>query len=336
MLRQVFSEEVEAKLIQLWGEHVKTKSGTMMKRSVKEKEVAEALTAYSRQLGDTESVYTASVIHSKIDNLKTKAKEHYKRFRRMTATGRPVGDPSEDGAFDLAAAVATWSNFKTWHREFSTVPGFGPQSSLSSTSFVESSDPGTQVAQLPTPAAQPQPSSDDLYPRPNLSGADSEEDDTNATRDLLLFGPSSPLPSTPGGPHASSPQPSAATPTARSLSPSAAASYIPGSHGAKRNAASQDPEDHGSVGAEVAKKKKRKVAGTGGGIEAVMSAFTNSQRELQQNQQRFTTALIEQQREHTQALIQSQIKQQQEASAALMNSQMAFQAKLFAELFKEK
>ena len=55
MPRQVFSEEVEAKLIQLWGEHVKTKSGTMMKRSVKEKEVAEALTAYSRQLGDTES-----------------------------------------------------------------------------------------------------------------------------------------------------------------------------------------------------------------------------------------------------------------------------------------
>ena len=74
MPRQVFSEEVEAKLIQLWGEHVKTKSGTMMKRSVKEKEVAEALTAYSRQLGDTESVYTASVIHSKIDNLKTKGR----------------------------------------------------------------------------------------------------------------------------------------------------------------------------------------------------------------------------------------------------------------------
>ena len=51
MPRQVFSEEVEEKLIQLWGEHVKTKSGTMMKRSVKEKEEAEALTAYSRQLG---------------------------------------------------------------------------------------------------------------------------------------------------------------------------------------------------------------------------------------------------------------------------------------------
>ena len=51
----------------------------MKKRSVKEKKVAEVLTAYSHQLGDLESVYTASVIHSKIDNLKTQAKENYKK-----------------------------------------------------------------------------------------------------------------------------------------------------------------------------------------------------------------------------------------------------------------
>ena len=123
MPRQVFSEEVEAKLIQLWGEHVKKKSGTMMKRSVKEKEVAEALTAYSRQLGDTESVYTASVIHSKIDNLKTKAKEHYKRFRRMTATGSPVGDTSEDGACTLIIVQKTGSRNK-------------PQRSLNKINFI--------------------------------------------------------------------------------------------------------------------------------------------------------------------------------------------------------
>ena len=69
------------------------------KRSVKEKKVAEVLTAYSHQLGDLESVYTVSVIHSKIDNLKTQAKENYKKYRKMTATGSPVGDPSEDSAF---------------------------------------------------------------------------------------------------------------------------------------------------------------------------------------------------------------------------------------------
>ena len=80
MPRQVFSEEVEAKLIQLWGEHVKKKSGTMMKRSVKEKEVAEALTAYSRQLGDTESVYTASVIHSKSTTSKQRQRNTTRGF----------------------------------------------------------------------------------------------------------------------------------------------------------------------------------------------------------------------------------------------------------------
>ena len=48
MPRQVFGGEVEANLIQLRGEHVRTKSGTTQKRSVKEKEVAEALPAYLR------------------------------------------------------------------------------------------------------------------------------------------------------------------------------------------------------------------------------------------------------------------------------------------------
>ena len=66
MPRQVFGGEIEANLIQLKGEHVRTKSGTTKKRSVKEKEVAEALTAYLRQLGEMESAFTASVVHSKI------------------------------------------------------------------------------------------------------------------------------------------------------------------------------------------------------------------------------------------------------------------------------
>ena len=107
MPRQVFSEEVEAKLIHLWGVgHIRMKGGTVKKRSVKEKEVAEAVTAYSRQLGDIESVCTASVVHSKTDNLKAKAKEQYKKYRKMKATGSPVKDPSEDSTFDLTTAVA--------------------------------------------------------------------------------------------------------------------------------------------------------------------------------------------------------------------------------------
>ena len=70
MPRQVFGGEVEANLIQLRGEHIRTKSGTTQKRSVKEKEVAEALTAYLGQLGEMESVFTASVVRSKIKGYK--------------------------------------------------------------------------------------------------------------------------------------------------------------------------------------------------------------------------------------------------------------------------
>eukprot|EP00117_Sycon_ciliatum_P009588 scpid100057/ scgid11820/ len=91
MPRQVFTEEIEAKLIQLWGEYVKNKSGTMVRRSVKEKEIGEALTRFARQLDNTDVEFTASVVHHKIDNLKAKAKEHYKKYRKMTATGSPAG-----------------------------------------------------------------------------------------------------------------------------------------------------------------------------------------------------------------------------------------------------
>ena len=52
----------------------------------------------------------------------------------MKATGSPVKDPSEDSTFDLTAAVAKWNNFRSWHHEFCNVPGFSPQSSISSTS----------------------------------------------------------------------------------------------------------------------------------------------------------------------------------------------------------
>eukprot|EP00117_Sycon_ciliatum_P010189 scpid100544/ scgid12188/ len=136
MLRQVFTEEIEAKLIQLWGEYVKNKSGTMVRRSVKEKEIGEALTRFARQLDNTDVEFTASVVHHKIDNLKAKAKEHYKKYRKMTATGSPAGDAGDDAAYDLTAAYATWTNFRTWHGIFKDVPGFGPLQSICSATIV--------------------------------------------------------------------------------------------------------------------------------------------------------------------------------------------------------
>ena len=84
---QVFGGEVEANLIQLRGEHVGTKS-------VK-KEVAEALTAYLRQLGEMESVFTASVVHSKINNFENEGNKKYRKRRQLVVLLQ-IGDPSED------------------------------------------------------------------------------------------------------------------------------------------------------------------------------------------------------------------------------------------------
>ena len=105
---QVFGGEVEANLIQLRGEHVRMKSGTTKKRSMKEKEVgttkkrsmkekevAEALTAYLRQLGEMESVFTASVVHSKINNVENEGNKKYRKRRQLVVLLQ-VGDPSED------------------------------------------------------------------------------------------------------------------------------------------------------------------------------------------------------------------------------------------------
>ena len=141
MPRVVFSAEVEQRLIELWGKYQREKSGTMMKRAVAEKRIADELNLYAKQLsgGDQEMIYTAAIVHNKIDNLKTKARDQYKKYRKKTATGSPAGDASEDSSYDLGTAFATWTNFKSWHRIFKTVPGYGPMNSISSVSVCGSS-----------------------------------------------------------------------------------------------------------------------------------------------------------------------------------------------------
>lgn len=92
MPRQLFSDEVENRLIELWAEYQRNKSGTMVKRGHKEKEIADKLNSYARELGAEDSDYTALMIHNKIDNLKSKAKEIYRRNRRATSTGNAADD----------------------------------------------------------------------------------------------------------------------------------------------------------------------------------------------------------------------------------------------------
>lgn len=64
MPRQLFSDEVESRLIELWGEYERNKSGTMVKRSHKEKDFADKLNSYARQLGAEDS-YTSLMVQNK-------------------------------------------------------------------------------------------------------------------------------------------------------------------------------------------------------------------------------------------------------------------------------
>ena len=88
--RLVFSDGLEERLIALWVEYQTKKSGVMMKRA--KKEIAEKLNLYAKEIGENME-FSPSVVHNKIDNLKSKAKDHYKKFRRATATGSAV-DPA--------------------------------------------------------------------------------------------------------------------------------------------------------------------------------------------------------------------------------------------------
>ena len=57
--------------------------------------MAEALTAYLRQLGEIESVFTASVVHSKINNVENEGNKKYRKRQQLVVLLQ-VGDPSED------------------------------------------------------------------------------------------------------------------------------------------------------------------------------------------------------------------------------------------------
>ena len=114
-----FNDELEQKLIELWGEQQRRKGGQMIKRKVREMEMVEALNKYAVQLyGEkNEHEFSLKVVSNKIDNLKSKARDFYKKYTVSTQTGAAVGDGcgGNAGNLDLAAAGAKWGNFKLWH-----------------------------------------------------------------------------------------------------------------------------------------------------------------------------------------------------------------------------
>ena len=150
MPRVMFSQELEGKLIELWNGHLRRPPGGTVRRSYAEKEIAIKLNLFAEQLGE-EALYTASIVHSKIDNMKTKAKGLYETYTKKTATGMPVGEVDEDSTYDLESAYTAWSNFKIWHTKMGDIPGFGPTKSLSSTAVARSSTGKPHCSQAQTP-----------------------------------------------------------------------------------------------------------------------------------------------------------------------------------------
>ena len=86
MPKLVFNDEMEGKLIELWAHYQRVKSGTMKKRLQKEKKIAEELNLYARSVG-LDMTFDGKMVHNKIDNLKAKSKELYRKFRKSTSTG---------------------------------------------------------------------------------------------------------------------------------------------------------------------------------------------------------------------------------------------------------
>ena len=271
-----------------------------MKRMLKEKEMAVKLSDYARELhGEGAEEVTQQAVHNKLDNLKAKAREHYKRFQKKTSTGSAVADPGSDEAYDLEAAFQNWANFRVWHSLFGNILGFGPLTSINS-------------ASLATPV-QPARSSPKRAPPPMHTD---DEDDWD----------SSLIENSGGAPSCSSQISVPSTPQASSTK----YDYAPGSHcrtSAKRRVPDDlvglsdlDEDEDGDLGPAVTpkpaqRKRKRRSTPTGeqsgSGAQAsvahtLIEGFGGIQREQQQSMQTFLSALMTQQ-QHTQALVQSQM-----------------------------
>ena len=66
MPKVVFNDEMEGKWIELWAHYQREKSGTMKKRSQKEKEIAEDLNLYARIVGLDMAFDGKSQIHVEV------------------------------------------------------------------------------------------------------------------------------------------------------------------------------------------------------------------------------------------------------------------------------
>ena len=88
-MRQVFSDDMELKFIEVWHKRLVDKQGTMTLQSEKVDKVVTVLNDYSKEIGHG---LNAKQIKNKIDSMKKKAKSEYKAVRMKTTTGANVED----------------------------------------------------------------------------------------------------------------------------------------------------------------------------------------------------------------------------------------------------
>ena len=102
MPRVMFSQELDGKLIELSNGHLRRPPGGTVRKSYAE-EIAITMNLFAEHLRE-EATYTASIVHSKIDSMKTKVKGLYETYTKKTATGMPVGEVDEYLTYDLESA----------------------------------------------------------------------------------------------------------------------------------------------------------------------------------------------------------------------------------------
>ena len=99
MPKVVFNDEMEGKLIELWAHYQREKSGTMKKRSQKEKEIAEDLNLYARSVG----------LDMAFDSMGSRnAPPFHPTFKRQGVTSLPYGIRINHAPVGYASPQVTW------------------------------------------------------------------------------------------------------------------------------------------------------------------------------------------------------------------------------------
>ncbi|XP_065179256.1 uncharacterized protein LOC135809762 [Sycon ciliatum] len=116
--RCLFTSEMEAFLLNLWGNVLTGKDGQPEKSRVRYDKITEKMNTQG-ELSGWQAVTPRSA-ENKLDTMRKKGKRYYKTFRRITRSG-----PLVEEDFDLKGAFFHWPNFQLYHQLFFRHPSLG-------------------------------------------------------------------------------------------------------------------------------------------------------------------------------------------------------------------